>query len=195
MTTSLTIQQRRTRIIGNLKGNKPSIMVAKFADHARAQEAERRGEEYIRPHAFTFLILENSGEGIPITLETVQKIVDEQAISLGLSEEEPTSLQLQEATFLQRYDLDNAKEVGTKLQGVCLKGYVRFWWDELTRLLQQDNWAETMVFYVEYLTSKVECEGVKMDALRIRRHFAEGELGEEDEEEGKNGGKHVVVIA
>ena len=54
MITLLTLQQRRDRIFRNLKGNKPSIMAAKFAALHRVEEAERRGEEYIPPRNLHF---------------------------------------------------------------------------------------------------------------------------------------------
>ena len=164
--------------MGNLKGNKPSIMVAKFADLAMAEAAEKRGVENARPATFTFLILENDGQGTPITLKTIQEIVDKRVTSSALAEGKSTSLQLQEATVLLHYDSDEEAEDGEKVRGVRLNGLTRLWWDDLTRVLQPDNWTETMVFYVEHLISKVECAGVKMDALRIRRHFAAGEIEE-----------------
>ena len=164
--------------MGNLKGNKPSIMVAKFADFATAEEAKKRGVEYARPPSFTFLILENGGQGTPITLKAIQKMVDKPGTSSSLAEGGSMSLQLQQATVLLHYDSDEEAEDGEKVRGVRLNGHTRLWWDELTRVLQPENWTETMVFYVEHLISKVECAGVKMDALRIRRHFATGEVEE-----------------
>ena len=185
MTTPLTLEQRRDRIIGNLKANKPSIMTAKFAAHHRSEEAERRGEEYVPPPTFTFLILEDSGEGTPITLDTVQKLVEEWTTKSASAEAASTSLQLQDAKIVQRYGLDEEAGEGEKVEGVRLSGGARLWWDKLSGLLQPENWTETMVFYVEYLTREVECEGARMEALRIRRHFAAGEVEKEGDGEGK----------
>lgn len=59
----------------------------------------------------------------------------------------------------------------------------------MLQMLQPENWDETMVFYVEHLIREVECAGVKMEALRIRRHFAVGEI----EEEGKGEGERLDI--
>lgn len=183
MATLLTREERRIRIMRNVKGNKPSVMVTKFAEHARMKEAEERGEEYIPAPSYIFLIIDDdNGDGRPITLQTIQEILNERRAkhsglkAEGEEEEIPSEyLYLQTAKILQHYGSDGEE---AEVEGVKLRGSSRGWWSVLTHLLQPDNWTEDMVYYVQHLTRRVKCADVEteMEALRVKKHFENGEV-------------------
>ena len=188
MAPLLTTSERKQRILMNVKGNKPIIMAMKFEHYHRAEEAKQNGEAYIPPPEFTFFIHDEDGE-TPITLQTIQEIVNKRkprqtsstSTTAECVQEELTDdpLHLQTARVLSGHDFDTT---GEEVKGIKLRGNVRGWWNKLTEMLQPEDWPNSMVYYVEHLQDRVLCGGVKMDALRIRRHFEDGEVEDGGEE-------------
>ena len=194
--TSLTPAQRHQRIITNLKGNKPSIMPSRFAAYA----AHERGERYIAPP--TFLILNKHFtfeqlQGVYAEIREEHKDTKQQSEDADENDKEIknhnendnnqtendnpkvsfTPLEISPTKYTRYDETQKVSVQGEELRCVKLPlGGTRYWWDVLTTRLQPENWPETMEFYVEHLTAQVvDSEGIRMEALRVRRHFAEGE--------------------
>ena len=176
----------------NVKGNKPSVMVMKFEDFNCAEAAKRKGEAYVREPDFTFLIHDcDDNDHTPLTLQTIRQIIRERkarrtasaSTAAGEVEDEEATdelPQLQTAKLLSGHSSDATDE---EVHGIKLRGNVRNWWNELTEMLQPEDWP-VKIWSITLSIFKIGsvCGGVKMDALRVRRHFEEGEVEEVEKE-------------
>lgn len=154
---------RRTRVIMNLKANKPSIMAMKFADFHAAQAAEAAGEEYTRKPPFTIILLRQ-----PVDLAFLKWFLRHKLSESEYLNDEADAQEVaeQEETELQVEKLENGAEY------VRVKGNRRWWWNELCGLFGN---GEDAVWYMKDIRVTIG-EEKYVEVLEAVRHFPEEKM-------------------